>query len=174
MLIVPSRARRGNRVLEFPDILRRFCRAAGIETFSLLGQSLGASYALRCAQVNIHKRRYCKGNDGGINWASKAGVSLRLYVCNFIAVALRLVRLRYFHRTDRQTCRGCWFRGCSCALRALVFVLHIPVGMASQQGLRCALSLLAFRRLRASPYSTNLLLFRYARQVLLASTAHGS
>eukprot|EP00904_Undaria_pinnatifida_P006585 jgi/Undpi1/3056/HiC_scaffold_15.g06432.m1 len=42
--------RRANRILEFPEILRRFCRAARIRFFSLVGQSLGASYALRCAQ----------------------------------------------------------------------------------------------------------------------------
>lgn len=131
MIIVPSRARRANRVLEFPDILRRFCRAAGIETFSLLGQSLGASYALRCAQVNIHKRRYCKGTDGGINWASQGRVSLRLYVCRFIAVDLRLVGLRYFHFADQQTCRGCWSRGCSCDLRALVYVLPVCANFCS-------------------------------------------
>ncbi|CAM9332782.1 unnamed protein product, partial [Sphacelaria rigidula] len=39
-----------NRILEFPDVLRTFCKTARIETFALLGQSLGATYALRCAQ----------------------------------------------------------------------------------------------------------------------------
>ena len=42
---------RANRVLQFPEILKQFCRAAGIQFFSLVGQSVGASYALRCAQV---------------------------------------------------------------------------------------------------------------------------
>ncbi|CAM9296081.1 unnamed protein product, partial [Laminaria digitata] len=41
---------RANRLLEFPEIMRLFCRAAGIRFFSLVGQSVGASYALRCAQ----------------------------------------------------------------------------------------------------------------------------
>ncbi|CAB1119686.1 unnamed protein product [Ectocarpus sp. CCAP 1310/34] len=41
---------KANRILEFPEILRHFCVEAGIKCFSLVGQSLGASYALRCAQ----------------------------------------------------------------------------------------------------------------------------
>lgn len=35
----------------FPEILRAFCKAKDIQSFALVGQSLGASYALRCAQV---------------------------------------------------------------------------------------------------------------------------
>lgn len=64
IIIVPSR--RPNRILEFPEILRQFCRAAGIEAFSLLGQSLGACYALRCAQVSLGIwRRFDNSDDDG-------------------------------------------------------------------------------------------------------------
>ncbi|CAM9286750.1 unnamed protein product [Scytosiphon promiscuus] len=39
-----------SRILQFPEILRHFIKVARIKHFSLVGQSLGASYALRCAQ----------------------------------------------------------------------------------------------------------------------------
>lgn len=101
--------RRANRVLEFPEILRHFCKVVGIKYFSLVGQSLGASYALRCAQVNGR----CKVPPPPVAVEYSVVKAHLSFILSFYLRTLhrscgdqKLVRRGYYRRTSSVMCRG--------------------------------------------------------------------